>query len=262
MKQKAGAVNIRLLFIFIQIILYVSFLTIDITGDNITLSSEIKYSIIILCFCYALFSKGSDKSILFCLKAALFFTVISDLFLLILDYYFYGVLTFIIVQQLYGIRLSLTKYRGNECKKRNEEEWKENESLSKFLVKDFLFRLGFQSVITLVICFALKLLGVQLEGLLIATAFYFLSILTNTFRGVKAALKNRQDKSLVLFAFGISLFLLCDINVGFFNMSGFLAIPEAAYNVLYSLSSLLMWTFYAPAQVLIALSVTESGLDI
>jgi cation transport ATPase len=181
---------------------------------------------------------------------------------LILDYYFYGVLTFIIVQQLDGIRLSLTKYRGNECKKRNEEEWKKKESLSEFLVKDFLILLGFQSVITLVICFALKLLGVQLEGLLIATAFYFLSILTNTFRGVKAALKNRQDKSLVLFAFGISLFLLCDINVGFFNMSGFLAIPEAIYNVLYSLSSLLMWTFYAPAQVLIALSVTESGLDI
>jgi hypothetical protein len=50
------------------------------------------------------------------------------------------------------------------------------------------------------------------------------------------------------------LFLLCDINVGIFNLSGFIALPERIYQMMYSVSSILMWTFYAPSQVLIALS--------
>jgi hypothetical protein len=50
------------------------------------------------------------------------------------------------------------------------------------------------------------------------------------------------------------LFLLCDINVGLFNLSDFIT-PSPAYNIIYSISSILMWTFYAPSQVLIALSV-------
>lgn len=251
MKQKAGAVNIRLIFIIIQIVLYISFLAIDITGGSISLSSKIKYGIIILCFCYALFSKGADKGILFCLKTALLFTAISDLFLLILDYYLYGVLSFIVVQQLYAVRLSMAKYHYGESKKTGG---------SKFgvLVRDYLIRLGLQTAAVFVICLVLDLQGIQIEALLIASAFYFICILTNAVRGVKAAIDNPRERGLVLFAFGISLFLLCDINVGFFNLSSFITLPKAVYNVLYPLSTILMWTFYAPSQVLIALSVRES----
>jgi hypothetical protein len=302
-KQDAGAVkvNIRLVFIVVQIILYISFLTIDITGGSISLSAKIKFGIILLCFCYALFSRGADKSILFCLRTALLFTVISDLFLLILDYYFYGVLTFIVVQQLYSVRLSLSKYRGKEGKKpagqaldskepssgepdrgekrskglnsrqfnsmeQGSEGWIGKEQSSrevsrgewKPLIRDFFIRLGIQAAAVLVICLVLKLLGIQLEALLIASVFYFICILTNTVRGVKAAIDHPWDKGLLLYAFGISLFLLCDINVGFFNISGYIALPEAVYDVLYSLSSILMWAFYAPSQVLITLSIKES----
>jgi len=105
-KRYAGKISIGLLFVLLQTILYVAFLTLDLAGRNIGLSSKIKFAMIILCFCYAFFGKkNAGRSIIFYLQLALFLTVIADLFILILDYYFYGVLTFILVQQLYGIRL-------------------------------------------------------------------------------------------------------------------------------------------------------------
>jgi hypothetical protein len=63
-----------------------------------------------------------------------------------------------------------------------------------------------------------------------------------------------MDKSDSIFAAGLVLFLLCDINVGLFNLSGFVSVTGRVVEILYSLSSILMWTFYAPSQVLIAIS--------
>ena len=144
----------NVVFIVLQMILYVAFLTVDLTSDNAILSSYFKFTIIILCFCYALFSKNStDKSILFCMKAALLFTLISDLFILILDYYLYGVLTFILVQQLYGIRLSMERQQPA-------------------IIKNFLIRLILQVGAAFIICFILQL-WVSLESLLVAKHILF-----------------------------------------------------------------------------------------
>ncbi len=195
-----------------------------------------------MCFCYALFSESQDKSISFCLKTALFFTVISDLFILILDYFFYGVLTFIIVQVLYSLRLSIKKYQDKGYKK------------PEVSFRSFAAWLVFQLLMTFIICYTLHRFGVELEALLIASVFYFICILTNTIRADLAAATNTKDKNNLLFAAGMTLFLLCDINVGLFNLSGFISLPKEIDTMLYSISSILMWTFYAPAQVLIALS--------
>ena len=69
-----------------------------------------------------------------------------------------------------------------------------------------------------------------------------------------AAIKYRFNKGRVIYAAGMLLFLLCDINVGLFNMVGYVVVPENIYHILFSLSSILMWAFYTPAQVLIAVS--------
>ncbi len=240
------AKKITVMFIIIQLVLYVAFLTVDLSSRSITLSSSIKFTIIIVCFCYALFlGKAANKSILRSMKMALFFTLVSDLFILILDYYYYGVLTFIFAQQLYGIRLSMEYY--------NLEIEKEQ----RLLRRSFLIRLGVQAASLIAICLILINTGTKLDDLLIISIFYFISIVTNAIRGIKAVILNTRNRELVIFVIGITLFLLCDINVGIFNLSGYITLPKAVYNVIYPMASILMWAFYAPSQVLIALSTRE-----
>jgi hypothetical protein len=222
------------LFVMLQAIFYAIFLTLDIIGNHNTISSVFKFGIIILCFCFALTNgKGDNKSILFCMKTALFFTVLSDLFLLILDYYICGLVTFIIVQQLYSIRIMLS------------DSQKADKAVMRFLL---------QIVLAAVVCLLLWLGDVPMEALLVISVFYFVCIVTNVFFAVRVALRKTVDKRNVIFAIGMVLFLLCDINVGVFNMAGFIALPDSVYRSLYTLSSILMWTFYAPSQVIITLS--------
>jgi len=291
-KQYTGKVNTGFYFILLQTILYSAFLILDLTGGNYLLSNRIKFSIIVLCFCYALFcQKGVSRGIIFyrirncvlydkkrsaldahsaqnanvicvrkyvdvadctrresllqqtlyCIRLALLFTVISDLFILILDYYFYGVLTFIIVQQLYGLRNSMVMQESRDI------------SSNRSLWKSFLLRLILQAVIAGALNYLLVQAGVVPEKLLIATVFYFVCIISNVIIAIKTAIDIRNKENL-LFAVGMFLFLLCDINVGLFNLSGFVSMPKELYHILYACSSILMWAFYAPSQVLLTLS--------
>lgn len=244
MEQRAKKITI--LFVAVQLLLYAAFLIIDLTGGSAVLSSYLKFLIIILCFCYALFQgKSADKSILFGMKTAIFLTLISDLFILILDYYYYGVLTFIFVQQLYGIRIMMERYNI------------EIEEEQKRLRRSFMLQLLLQAATMTIICIVLRRTGTELDDLLISSVFYFISIVTNVIRGIITAVKKPKNRELVLFVVGMTLFLLCDINVGLFNLSGYVTLTKDIYNVVYSLSSILMWTFYAPSQVLISLSTRQ-----
>lgn len=243
------------MYILLQAVLYVTFLFIDLTGKSITLSTNIKFSIIILCFCYALFlAKSADKGILFCMKTGLLFTLISDLFILVLDIYLYGVLTFILVQQIYGIRITLEESRYAD--KSRALYPKKTSSRSSELLFSYVIRLVIQTFIAIAICIVLNSMGIVLEKLLVASVFYFICIITNTVRAMSSSFKRPMDINIKLFAIGMVLFLLCDINVGLFNLSGFLNLPEDISNTIYNFSSILMWTFYAPSQVLISLSLS------
>lgn len=261
------------IFLLLQATLYVAFLTLDLTDGSIRLSVTIKYTIIILCFCYALLTGGVYKSIFFCeanalqsaagpgllnsrrkypyieellVQAGLFFTLISDLFILLLNYYFYGVLVFILVQQLYSLRLIMLQNEGRDKTK-------------KILL--YGKRITIQAAIATVVSIVLLIAGVNPDGLLIASVLYFVSILFNTIAAIQLCIKDHKNKSNLLYAVGMLLFLLCDINVGLFNLTGFIKLPEDIYTVIYSYSSILMWTFYAPSQILIALSVSYSRMQ-
>jgi hypothetical protein len=50
------------------------------------------------------------------------------------------------------------------------------------------------------------------------------------------------------------LFLLCDLNVGVFNLTGFVSVNSSWFHNLYAISAIAMWLFYLPAQVFISLS--------
>jgi len=230
-------------FVLLQVILYCSFLILDFTAGSIELSNIIKFSIVGICLCYALFFSGSVwQGQLFCLQLALLFTVISDLCILLLDYYLLGMISFCIVQQLYSRRLDLLNRKNKDI--RAEQDG----------IRGLSIRLGLQLIVTIMTCLILQRFGIRIESLLVVTTFYFISIITNVFRAVKLAALQPKDKGNVLFAIGISLFLLCDINVGFFNASDYIPLSGDLFEHLYSFSTILMWMFYAPSQVLIALS--------
>lgn len=235
------------IFLIIQMVLYVLFQIIDITGGKAGLSNGIKYCIVISCFCYVLIRKcGTDKKDLDYLRGALFFTLVSDLIILFLDsgLYLYGMISFLAAQQLYGIRL--TRLRKNR-------PVSEEHKLSGFLP----LRLGFQLLLTMVLCFVLSFSGVAADVLIFVTILYFTSLIFNAVRSVRLAFLLPKDHRIVMFAFGLFLFLLCDINVGIFNLTDFIPLSGKGFHLLYSISALLMWTFYAPSQVLIALSSDE-----
>ena len=237
--------NRLFLFLGIQLILYIAFLYLDIKGDSIALSSVIKFSVIILCLCYVIFKRedngGRDLSLV---RAALFFTLVSDFIILFLpaDYYILGVISFVIVQQLYGIRL---KGSGNRSKGIPEKEG---------FLSSLLLRAALQFAIAIIIFILLGWLGVIRDGLLTVTVIYFVGLVYNVIHAIHAAWHLPKDKNKIIFAVGLVMFLLCDINVGLFNLSGFITITGRTSEILVSLASILMWTFYAPSQVLIAIS--------
>ncbi len=251
MKKPSNKHNIERMFLLVQVVLYTIFLTLDLTGLDAGRSNQVKYIVIILCFCYAFFAgKGTVRF----LKAALLFTVLADLFLLIMDYYFYGVLVFIIVQHLYGVRLVILKSRQSVLSEDGDLRDHTYYYIRKHVLSGYIIRVILQAAAASVICIMLSILDVSLELLSVVSIYYFILISSNVISSIRLAFLSPRDKGNVLYGIGMLLFLLCDINVGLYNLSGFIAMPENAYHLIYAVSSLLMWTFYAPAQVLIAIS--------
>ena len=223
-------------FLLIELLIYIAFMYLDISQTKTySFSSNLKFIGIILCFLFSLnrFSKGTDQTDKYILRGALIFTVISDLFILIIDHYTLGILTFCIVQLLYLIRL---------CRWRNQLGIKG--SLWKYLNRN-LFAFG---VLCILLSYKMKL------GLLVVLSIlYFVSIVLNVFDSVWIAFKSKTRKT-IIFAFGMVVFLLCDINVLLFNLNGFVTIEGVWFSRIYAFATIAMWMFYLPAQVVISLS--------
>lgn len=237
--------KITKLFIFIQGIIFVAFLYLDNIGGYYLISSYIKYIFIILCFIYTLINyDGNNKHKSWYLILGLGFTLIADCFLLLLGYGFeYGIAAFIIVQQIYGIMLDynsrqVTRLVNSSCIYKNN------------LFKRLLIKLSITFFITLLLYY----LDSNIEIVVILSIFYFTSILMNTYRAIKVSMVFKEDRSNALFALGMIFFVLCDVNVGLFNLSTYLDLSATVAIPIIRISSLFMWFFYAPSQALIALS--------
>jgi hypothetical protein len=234
--------SLKYIFLLIQLVLYVIFLTLDILGRNITFSNYIKFAVVVLCFLYAIINrkKSCSKQQTY-LCYALAFTVISDILLLLSDYYIYGVLTFILAQQLYGMRI--TAFYNREVAMKSQIN----------PMTDIILRLLYQQIFAILICAILLFMDVKINALLVLSILYLINICTNVVRSLKLSGYIRGKNDIKYFTIGMVLFLLCDINVGLFNLSDFLPLGQT-YKMIYNVSSILMWTFYAPSQVFISLS--------
>lgn len=202
------------LFLSMEALLYAAFLTWDLTVGGRG-SNPIKYAGILLCLAYSLYLERRGGSRL--VPAALAFTALADVFLLLLDrHYALGILLFCVVQGLYLVRI-VRHPRGRSL-------W------------------GLRAVLFLLALLVLKGLGLLIP-LNILALFYF----TNFFCNALASL-GCPGRNMRLFSVGLWLFLCCDLCVGLFQS------PELTSPAVEAFVRVGMWLFYLPAQVLIVLS--------
>lgn len=212
-----------LVFLETELLLYAAFLTLDLTAAGPIWSKAFKYSAVLLCFLFALRrARGAGGRLT---AAALGFTLLADLFLLVLERQFLaGVSLFCVVQGLYLARiLRLRRGRTLPC-----------------LLLRGLLALG-----------VLLLLGRLdlLEPLTALAALYFSQLTANA---VHSAALGRAYAG---FSLGLWLFVCCDVCVGLHNASAFL--PVGGRGGVFAFADIGMWLFYLPSQVLIALSAEK-----
>lgn len=164
------------LFVFIEIVIYITFLLLDLLKLN---SSYIKYLGILLCFVFTTYNKDRYKSL------AMLFTLLADLFLLIIDkYYEIGLICFVFVQMIYALIIEKSRKTG----------------LKSILYRVLIFVLGLLIIIYLRSISVLNILVI----------LYFSNLLVNTILSYRC--------NNVLLAIGLSLFVCCDICVGLHNI--------------------------------------------
>ena len=214
-----------ILVLLVELFLYTLFLYFDFNDINIEISNWLKYVGIIICFLASLipiFSKNSAKSQYF-IPFSLFFTLVSDYFLLIntdKNLYIFGVVIFIIVQLSYFIYI--------ETLKKNK---------TSFLIS-LIFRIILSSILIIVLPI------IRFDLLSIVSACYFVELLMNFITSLSLI---KINKYFLIFSIGLLLFIGCDISVGLTNLDLF-------EGHIKNLVSNLMWIFYLPSQVLISFS--------
>lgn len=172
--------RITSLFLGAEVILYLSFLALDLTGHSGP-TVPLKFGGILLCLIYAVLCAhgGGDTLVL----PALLFTAAADVFLLVLGrFYSLGVVLFLAAQTGYLLRLR----RGGAP----TAAWLR--LALPLLLALAAFRFGIATPLNLLVC------------------LYFSQLLSNT---VLAWYSRKW-----LFAVGLTLFVGCDVCVGLFNL--------------------------------------------
>lgn len=185
-------------------------------------SNILKFFSIILCLAITLLIGGKSLNVKdkLLLQFGMMFTVLADLCLLVYNNFLLGLLLFCFVQIIYYIR-----YKGNL-------------ELKESILLIIFFLIGF------------KLYNIKMKNdfLMVIGLFYtvlFLSSFIKSIEGYRADLYPAPNKYLI--TIGMSLFILCDINVGLF----YIARDSSLLSII---SERLIWIFYLPSQISLALS--------
>ena len=254
--MKYGDLNslITRVLVLIILILYALFLYLDFYDANFFITSlALKYSSIILCFLLAIFSAKSSMIGLrinkdsnehnvsninivknrnrLLLQWGMFITVIADLCLVVLNYYILGIIFFSMVQIIYSVRYTA-------------------ERLNATLINFFIV---FQFIIFsyLIVSIFIK----EINILIPVSLFYSICLLTSVNKAIKAFNSNLYPSpNKYMIVFGMILFLLCDICVAISNITE--TLPSTADFIMrfQLVASFLIWVFYLPSQLLLALS--------
>jgi hypothetical protein len=213
------------------IFLYLLFLTLDYsfqnTGNKYSIAA--KYLSILLCFILTIMIgvKGHNKLDTRLLQLALFFTASADYCLLFSNKFIPGVLLFCIVQIIYIFRFT-------------------RDLLSRTRI--FISILIMYIFLSFIVIVVYKAYGFDLKLSLICL-FYGCLITTSIITGIRTLKTNYFPLTAsIMICVGMILFFMCDVNVLLFN------ILEKNGSYIASICGFLMWLFYLPGQVMLALS--------
>ena len=230
-----------LIYSVLSFVAFVIFVPLDFINDNLRVITYFKYSIIFMSFLFLIYAfircLMSKRKMLPYLLAmlAMLFTLVSDVFLFILDnYYVVGLTTFIIAQLLYAFRIELVN-------------------------NDKRYMIASGSIRTLVVVVSLIIFLIRRDDFLIyLVIIYFLNLILNCVFSLLTFLKDKEKKHMLVMSIGFFLFILCDISVGLYNLNnGFNGME--VNKELASIFLHLIWIFYAPSQYLLTLSVDLRG---
>lgn len=216
------------IFVATELSLLISVLTCS--GDIIP---PLSFSAIALAFVFSLLFI-SFKNYGFITQTALLFTVIADIFLILVEPRNQAVAmtSFSITQILHFVRILIE----TPCKKMR---------LANLITRIVL--------IVIVQVVTLAVLNGKADYVALISMFYFTNIILNAFFAFFNFKKNP------LFAIGMLLFLFCDIFIGLNSAVGvYITVPENS--ILYKMafpSFNWAWLFYIPSQTLIAISCVE-----
>jgi len=243
-RRKTFQLNIFWLFIFIETILYILFLYLDLNPIyNHNLSLGVKLASIFICFLYAFsLRKQVIDSALLLLIAALFFTFISDAFLLFTKQYKIGVLFFCLVQILFLLYF----------------EHKKDALLWIFVLVIIC------SLSAFIAYYYFPILSNSSSFILFFLClFYILMLLSNiwdSFRSRRTRKYPYYNNYLFLF-WGLLLLLFCDIQVGIFNIVPSLSfLPSPLADLLLRVTAIGMWLLYLPSQIFIVSYIATNDL--
>ncbi len=226
-----------LAFIIPESVIYTTYLLLDLCFSyTLILADFLKYAGIIGCFIYTQYicAQMPPKKRHYCLSICAFLILFADYCLLFTDQYLTGLLIFLAVQLLYALV----------------------QQSAKKLVH-FLTACAFAALPAMLF---LRPVSRADPALIAAAAFYIVILAANTTRAFSLYFKKHSPDRL-LFALGLLLYSLCDLNVGLANSAHFLTsqapvcLHMLAAPAVRAIATGAMWFFYLPAQVLIALSI-------
>lgn len=228
------------IIVSIVLILYIFFLYMDFYNVKFFIASEhIKYLCIVLCFLLSILnSKNLLKNTevvnyrdIGLLQLGMFITVIADLCLVIFNFYILGVVFFSLVQITYCVRYTTKK--------------------PKVILINFIY-----VFLGIVLLYEIASLFIkEINVLLPISLFYFICLLTSVSKAMEASKNNLYTSpSKNMIALGMVLFLLCDTCVALSNIT--VIAPSSGYFMirLQQITCFLIWVFYLPSQLLLALS--------
>jgi uncharacterized membrane protein YhhN len=227
MRNKVN-VGLSVLFILISQAIYISFLFFD---ESLPVA-KVEYAGIVLCFLFSLLIYKNKKDT-WLVRLALLFTVISDWFLVIMGKdYFIALITFTIAQLMYAVRL-----------------WQNDGSIYRNLSHIFT-RILLLVILEFGVRILLIIFKVDFDPLVFLAVIYFSVLLMNVLLSFTQIRKN------ILFPIGMTLFLCCDILVGLSNIQSYMTLSESSFLLdIINCPIDLIWVFYFPSQVLLALSI-------
>ncbi len=223
------------------VLIYILFLYMDASTKNLGNINSIylKYVIIVLSFIITLFigNHGYNKIDRCALQCARFFTLIADYYLLIHDNFPLGIFFFCLVQLTYIVRHSLMEHNP---------------------YKNVIF-LALALVISMFISFKINYTE---KKLIILALVYVALLLTSVYSAVGTLTRGKYTKDgAMLIAIGMVLFFLCDLSATY-NIIGQTSLRTIISPNIQFLIGYLIWVFYAPSQVFLALSGFKNIRDI